>query len=73
MEKLGEIRSLLPPSVRIMALTATATNTVRCSVTRTLGMDKPVVVALSRKPGVQRWKVHYSGRNLQTFVNTYKE
>ena len=47
MERLGEIRSLLPPSVRVMALTATATNAVRCSVTRTLGMDKPVVVALS--------------------------
>ncbi len=46
-DRLGEIRSLLPPSVKIMALTATATNAVRCSVTRTLGMDKPVAVALS--------------------------
>ncbi len=47
MERLGEIRSLLPPSVKIMALTATATKSVRCSVTCTLGMDKPVIVALS--------------------------
>lgn len=47
MEKLGEIRSILPLHVRIMALTATATKSVQSSVAHTLGMIKPVVVALS--------------------------
>ena len=47
MERLGEIRSLLPFGVKIMALTATATKSVQSSVACTLGMEKPVVVALS--------------------------
>ena len=47
MERLGEIRSLLPHHVRIMALTATATKSLRASVTSTLGMENPVVIAIS--------------------------
>ena len=45
LERLGEIRSLLPPDVKIMALTAT--KSVQSSVACTLGMENPVVIALS--------------------------
>ena len=47
MERLGEVRSLLPQHVNILALTATATKEVRIKVGNTLGMVRPVVVALS--------------------------
>lgn len=42
--RLGEIRSLIPPSVHIMALTATASTTTRNQVYRLLGMHQPVLV-----------------------------
>ena len=45
--KLGNVRSLLPANVNILALTATATrNTLEC-VTSRLAMDKPTVIGLS--------------------------
>lgn len=47
MERLGEIRSLLPRHVHIMALTATATKSFQAAVIATLGMEKPVVIAIS--------------------------
>lgn len=43
---IGEIRSILPSDVRIMALTATATKTVQVQVSKILGMHKPVVFAV---------------------------
>ncbi len=36
--ELGEVRSIIPDSVRMMALTATATKATRIAVCRTLGM-----------------------------------
>ena len=47
MDRLGEVRSLLPQRVNILALTATATKEVCVKVGNTLGMVRPVVVALS--------------------------
>ena len=47
MGRLGEVRSLLPEHVKIMALTATATKMVQTYVANTLGMEKPIVIALS--------------------------
>ena len=47
MGRLGEVRSLLPEHVKIMALTATATKTVQTYVANILGMEKPIVIALS--------------------------
>ena len=44
---LGEVRSLVDPEVRIMALTATATKTTRKCVCNTLGMKHPTVVTQS--------------------------
>ena len=47
MERLGEVRSLIPQRVNMMALTATSTKEVRLEVSSTLGMVRPVVIALS--------------------------
>ena len=44
---MGEVRSLLPKEVKVMALTATATKPVRLAVINTLGMKKTHVVAFS--------------------------
>ena len=44
---LGEVRSLVPEHVRMMALTATATKATRTSVCRTLGMKSPIVVSVT--------------------------
>ena len=45
--RLGEIRSILPPGVHVMALTATATVTLRMFVMRILSMRRASVVAVS--------------------------
>ena len=47
MGRLGEVRSLLPEHVKTMALTATATKMVQTRVANKLGMEKPIVIALS--------------------------
>ena len=45
--KLGEIRSLIPRHVNLLALTATATVSTRSKITRILGMNDPAVIATS--------------------------
>ena len=47
MNRLGEVQCLLPCHTKIMVLTATATKSVQSAVACTLGMDKPIVIALS--------------------------
>ena len=47
MLRMGEIRSLIPPSVNMMALTATATRPLRTTVASILGMLEPTVIAVS--------------------------
>ena len=47
MAKLGDLRSLVPSSVQMMALTATATNSDRVAISRTLGLRCPFVLARS--------------------------
>ena len=47
LEKIGEVRSILPCSVPVAALTATATKQLRYNIMRTIGMHKCKVVALS--------------------------
>ena len=44
---IGEVRSILPNSVKLMALTATATKTLRDAVINTLGMVNPIIVSES--------------------------
>ncbi|XP_065917244.1 ATP-dependent DNA helicase Q1-like [Dysidea avara] len=45
--KIGELRSLIPTSVNIMALTATATSEVLKVVTERLSLDNPLIIGLS--------------------------
>lgn len=44
--KIGEVRSLLPQNVNVMALTATATHTLRMELAHVIGMKSPVMVVL---------------------------
>lgn len=44
--KLGEIRSIFPENVHLMALTATATNSTRAAVIKTLDMQSPTIVSV---------------------------
>ena len=46
LRRLGEVRSILPCGVRVMAVTATATKTLRYSVSKTIGLHNPYVLAL---------------------------
>ncbi len=47
---LGEVRSILPPTVNILALTATATRTMQKDIQKVLGM--PTLVVVTDKPNV---------------------
>ena len=47
MLRMGEIRSLIPADVGMMALTATATRTLCTSIAAILGMRNPAVIAVS--------------------------
>ena len=64
MERLGEVRSLIP-RVNLLALTATATKEVRLKFS-TLGIVKPVVVALSPS----KKNLSYSVGTFTTFSET---
>lgn len=44
---LGEIRSIVPESVHIMALTATASLSTGRSIIKSLNMQKPVIIYLA--------------------------
>ena len=46
LDRIGEVRSILPPGVCVMALTATATRTLRYAVSATIGMRNPFIVAI---------------------------
>lgn len=51
---IGEVRSLIPDSVHLMALTATATVKTRNAICKTLGLVKPVIIAVSpNKPNIK--------------------
>ena len=47
MGRIGEVRSLLPSDVNILSLTATATRSIRLSVSQTLGLRDPYVITRS--------------------------
>ena len=47
LSRVGEVRSLLPRGVNVMAVTATATKSVRQAVSHILGMKNPHIVARS--------------------------
>ena len=45
--RLGEVRSIIPECVNVMALTATATVSTRKEIIKSLDMQNPVVVSVS--------------------------
>ena len=47
LSRIGEVRSLLPPDVKVLCLTATATKSIRLSVSRTIGLRNPYVITKS--------------------------
>ena len=47
LKKIGEIRSLLPNNVNVMALTATAKTSSQLCIKKILGMKNPAVVEVS--------------------------
>lgn len=47
MSRIGEVRSLVPQSIPIMALTATVTKSLKSDVVRILGMRSPVSITAS--------------------------
>lgn len=47
LDRIGELRSILPDGVYIRALTATATKPLRFSVAQTIGMRDPYIAAIS--------------------------
>ena len=49
--RLGNMRSILSPSVNVMALTATATKSTRQTICASLGMKDPVVVSIPPDKG----------------------
>lgn len=50
---MGEIRSLLPPEVKVLALTATATKSLCAKVSEVIGLIDPLVISVSPcKPNI---------------------
>ena len=47
LDRIGEVRSILLLATHVLALTATATQTLRSSISRTIGMRNPVVIEVS--------------------------
>ncbi len=66
-KRVGEIRSLLPKEIHLMALTATASNTTRQECCKILGIANPVVVEVSPdKPNIR-----YTCKEFTTFHETF--
>ena len=55
---LGDVRSLIPSTVRVMALTATATKSSRREIIKTLRMVRPAIISVS--PNKQNITYHVS-------------
>ena len=64
---LGEIRSIVPEGVRLMALTATATLSTRKYIIKNLSMQNPVVVYMTpAKDNIAYYVVEKEG--VETFL-----
>ena len=63
--QVGELRSLIPKNVHVMALTATATTKTRTSVCQILGMaDAMVVCEVPNRPNI-RYSVVQASANIE--------
>ena len=56
--QIGDLRSLIPKRVNVMALTATATSVTFSAVCSRLAMDKPTLIAFSPNRDNIRYQVH---------------
>lgn len=70
---IGEARSLVPASVKIMALTATATNSTRAQVCRRLGMVQPYIVSTSPNRKNIKYNVLKADMMEETFASLVEE
>ena len=68
LDRIGEVRSILPGGLNIMALTATATKTLQYSITRTIGMRDPYI--LTRSPCKKN--MMYSVSKFEAVPTTFK-
>lgn len=71
---IGDVRSLIPDNVHVMALTATATRQSQHDICQILGMVKPKIVSLSpNKPNI-KYIVHSKpGTFEETFAPLVEE
>ena len=67
--RIGELRSLIPSEVHMMALTATATVTLREEVISILGMKNPVIIAISPSKTNIMYIVNPADSLEQAFIN----
>ena len=68
LKRIGEVYSLIPSSVHMMALTATATRSDRLTVTRTVSLRNPFV--LTKCP--TKANLVYHVRPFKTIAETFK-
>ena len=67
-KKIGELRSIIPKTVNIMALTATATITSRLSIETILGMRKPILIEVSP----EKSNIVLSVKNVESMESSFK-
>ena len=65
--RLGELRSILPSSVNILAMTATATASLRRSVIKTLGMRNTLIVS----ENINKKNIIYSVLNFESLETSF--
>ena len=66
--RLGEVRSILPSNVHVMALTATASATLRRSITWTLGMQNTALIEISPDKAKIKYVVSEFSSNKESFT-----
>ena len=70
--RLGELRSIIPEHVHVMALTATATVSTRKEIIKSLDVQDPVIVSVSpMKESVHAVKTTLSEKRFQFHCGIY--
>ena len=67
--RVGEVRSLIPSSVHVMALTATATSSDRIAVTQMIGLQNPYTL----KQTPSKPNIVYDIGSFKAVPNTFKK
>ena len=66
--RIGQVRSIIPDGVNIVALTATATTSLRDAVIKTIGMHKPQIVAMDPN----KYNIMYCVGTFETPEKTFR-